>query len=283
MAYQLTENAFGDLKNAAALAAASQFAYYPEDRGAEAFKNELGLDAKLISVNNTQAYVASNDDHLVVAFRGSEGPTTLDGIKDWLITNAGNLLIQPEGKLSTEFLAAGVGARWHQGFVNAITDIWDPLYAEVDARQKAKDRLLWVTGHSLGGALALMGSWLFLRKTMVPHQVYTFGAPMVGNKIVAEALNREFGGKIFRFVNSPDPVPLLPMMSLVANDFVHCDSHNVLGPSEASANLLVYLKESAGGVADGVLSGDVSEKVWGALQAKMMAHFLDDYRKLIGG
>ena len=75
--------------------------------------------------------------------------------------------------------------------------------------------------------------------------------------------------QIFRYVNSPDPVPLLPMMSLVANDFAHCDEHCVLGPAEASANLLAYLKDSAGGVADGVLSGDISEKVWGAIQAKV--------------
>jgi len=281
--YTLTENALGDPKNAAALAAASQFAYFPEDRGAESFKNELGMDAKLISVDNTQAYVASNDEHLIVAFRGSEGPTSMDGIKDWLMTNAANLLIQPEGKLSTEFLAAGVGARWHQGFVGAISEVWDPLFAEVETRQKAKDRLFWITGHSLGGALALVASWMFLRRMMVPHQVYTFGAPMVGNQVVAKALNRELAGKIFRFVNSPDPVPLLPMMSLLANEFVHCDKFCGLGPDEASVNLIAYLKDSAGGVAEGVLSGDIKEKVWEAIKGKMMAHLLNDYRALIGG
>ena len=41
----------------------------------------------------------------------SQDPISLDGIKDWLLTNAFNLLVPPEGPLSTEFLAAGVGER----------------------------------------------------------------------------------------------------------------------------------------------------------------------------
>ena len=139
--------------------------------------------------------------------------TSIDGLKDWFLTNADNLLIVPQGPLSTEFLAAGVGARWHQGFVNAIGEIWNPLFAAVSAAQKEKERCFWITGHSLGGALATMAAWLFTNKTMKPHQVYTFGAPMVGNKVVAEALEKELGKRLARYANGPDPVPFLPMMS----------------------------------------------------------------------
>jgi hypothetical protein len=281
VSYQLFTDAYGDPRNAAALAAACQIAYYPADRGAEVFKAELGMDAKLISVDNTQAYVAANDEHLLVAFRGSETPNSVDGLKDWLLTNAYNLLIQPTGPLSTEFLAAGVGCRWHQGFVGAITEVWDQLYAEVDARMKEKDRVFWITGHSLGGALALLAAWLFTRKTLVPHQVVTFGAPMVGNQPVADAFARELGGKVFRYVNSPDPVPLLPMVSLAANEFIHCEKLVPLGPAESTADLIAYLKTSAGEVAEGVLSGDIQEKVWAAIKGKVMAHLLNDYRNLI--
>lgn len=278
----LTEDAFGDPANARYLADASDFAYLPEATGVPKYQSELGLTAKLISVGNTQAYVGSDDDHLVVAFRGSEGPVTVDGLKDWFVTNADNLLIQPEGPLSTEFLAAGVGARWHQGFVNAVTAIWDPLYAEVSARQQEKERCLWITGHSLGGALAMLASWLFFRRTMKPHQVYTFGGPMVGNKVVAEAFDREFAGKIFRYVNGPDPVPLLPMMSLAANDFVHAGKMLPESAAAAAANLISYLADAAGGMIDGLLSGEIKDKVWGAVMARVNAHLMPDYRKLIG-
>ena len=277
----LTEDAYGDPANAKYLADACDLAYLPEEAGAPRFQSELGLTAKLISVDNTQAYVGTDADNLVVVFRGSEGPVSVDGLKDWFLTNAANLLIQPQGPLATEFVAAGVGARWHQGFVDAIGEIWDPLYAEVSARQQEKPRCFWITGHSLGGALALLAGWLFFRRTMMPHQVYTFGGPMVGNKIVAEALEQEFGKRISRYVNGPDPVPLLPMMSLAANDFVHAGKGLPSG-AEATANLISYLAEAAGGMVQGLLSGEVKEKVWGAVMARVNAHLMPDYRKLIG-
>lgn len=278
----LTEDAYGDSANAKYLADAADFAYLPQDQGGPKYQSDLGLTAKLVSVDNTQAYVGYDDANLVVAFRGSEGPVTVDGLKDWFLTNADNLLIQPTGPLSTEFLGAGVGARWHQGFVNAITEIWDPLFAAVSEVQKEKERCFWVTGHSLGGALALLASWLFFRKTMMPHQVYTFGGPMVGNKVVAEAFEREFGKKINRFVNGPDPVPLLPMMSLAANDFIHPGQPLPQGATDAAANLISYLADAAGGMIHGVLSGEIKEKVWGAVMARVNAHLMPDYRKLIG-
>ena len=282
MPYQLVEDAFGDARNAAALAAASQFAYYPEADGVESFRSELGLAAKLVSVNNTQAYVAEDEHRVVVAFRGSEGPTTVDGLKDWFLTNAMNLLVQPTGPLATEFLGAGVGARWHLGFVTAATDIWPALHAEVSAKLAAKDRPLWVTGHSLGGALALLASWLFLRDGVSPHQIVTFGGPMVGNAVVAAALDREFAGKLFRYVNAPDPVPLLPMVSVTANDFAHPEKLVLLGDAAQAADLIAYLRASAGDAASAIVSGQAADKLWEVVKGRLVAHLLTDYRKLIG-
>lgn len=281
MPLELHEDALGDSRNAAFLALACQSAYLPGEKGVAAFRDELGLSAQLISRDNTQAYVAANDNHIVVAFRGSEEPTSIDGLKDWLMTNALNLLIVPHGPLGADFAAASVGARWHQGFVAAITEVWDPVFAATSEHLKAKDRPLWVTGHSLGGALALLAAWLFLRRTVSVHQVYTFGAPMVGNKDVADALNREFAGKIFRYVNAPDPVPLLPMMSLVAHDFTHCDTAIPLGDAAGANDLLALVKQIGSGVIGGVLSGRIADKAWGAITARISAHFMDDYRKLI--
>src|SRR5262245_24380653 len=106
MPLELIEDAKGDPRNAQFLALASDLAYLSADAGAQAFKEQLGLDAHLLSVGNTQAYVGSNDDHLVVAFRGTEEPNSIEGLKDWLLTDAANLLIVPEGRLGTDFIAA---------------------------------------------------------------------------------------------------------------------------------------------------------------------------------
>ena len=50
--------------------------------------------------------------------------------------------------------AAGVGARWHMGFISAISAVWDQVLARINAEVEKDDRPVWVTGHSLGGALA---------------------------------------------------------------------------------------------------------------------------------
>src|SRR3954471_24503308 len=212
MALELHEDSFGDPHNALFLATASNLAYEPPDVGEPAFREQLGLAAAFYKAGNTQAYVGTSADHVVVAFRGTESPATLDGLRDMLLNDARNLLIVPSGRLGTDFIAAGVGSRMHQGFINGLAEIWDPVFERVSAELKAGERPLWLTGHSLGGALALLAGWLCLRRFVNVHQIYTFGAPMVGNKDATAAFDRELKGKIFRYVDTEDPVPQLPTM-----------------------------------------------------------------------
>ena len=122
----LNDSIAGDARNALILARACELAYYSEPEGRARFRSELGMNARLISVDNTQVYVAENDSSIVVVFRGSEAPATLDGFKDWLLTNANNYLILPEGRAGTDFAAAGVGARFHKGFLEALEMVWEP-------------------------------------------------------------------------------------------------------------------------------------------------------------
>jgi hypothetical protein len=284
MVLELVEDAKGDNRNCRALAVASNLAYLPESEAVEKFRAQLGLEARLLSVKNTQAYLATNDNHIVVAFRGTESPTSLDGLKDCLLTDAANLLIMPEGDLGTDFVAAGVGARFHLGFVKALADIWDPLLAGVDAERKKNDRPIWITGHSLGGALAQMAAWRFKRKFINVHQVYTFGAPMVGNVEAAAAFDREFPDQNFRYVNFPDPVPKLPTMSLIANHYRHCGKEILLGAAAATGAITstaAFLEQMAAKAADGVMNATLIDDIWNGLHERLSAHFLDNYQKLI--
>ena len=57
----LNPNVGQDHNNARYLATACDLAYLPAAEGCREFKAKLGLDAELVAVDNTQAYVAGND------------------------------------------------------------------------------------------------------------------------------------------------------------------------------------------------------------------------------
>jgi hypothetical protein len=154
----------------------------------------------------------------------------------------------------------------------------------VEAELKKKERPLWVTGHSLGGALALLAAWRFLRKTIDVYRVYTFGGPMVGNDTAVKAFDRELEGKVYRFVHGPDLVPKLPTMSLVTNVYGHCLSEVHVGVVEAAAaaaesahDFLTRLAAEAGAVLDKVRV----DRIWDRLLQGVSAHDIARYRSCI--
>jgi hypothetical protein len=282
----LNASVAGDPRNALVLAKACDLAYLGEPMGPERFQAELGLEAKLISVDNTQVYVTDSDESIVVAFRGSEAPNTLDGFKDWLLTNANNYLILPAGQSGTEFVAAGVGARFHRGFLDALEMVWGLLSAAVGAAIQAKERPLWVTGHSLGGALALLAAWRFNRNFVAVQEVVTFGSPMIGNEAASQAFARELPGKVFRYVDLEDLVPHLPSVSLVANAYSHCLNEISMGAAQAAVAAAVLSGLAAGqpSAGDGAagesraLDPAVVEHVWGLVESRIASHMIANYQ-----
>ena len=269
----------GDYRNARFLALASDLAYEPEVDAQPKYRELLGLDARLIGVNNTQAYVATSSEAIVVAFRGTENPATLDGLKDWLVTNALNLLVLPQGRLGTDFAAAGVGARFHQGFLNALADIWEPVLALVEVEFNQRERPIWVTGHSLGGALATLAGWLFTRKMLPVQAIYTFGAPMVGNKQAMEGFDRDIGSITFRYVDIDDPIPRLPTMSLIANAYTHCKQEKQLGSTASGVSeSLSMFGQVPGQTADGMIKGKVVDDLWKEVNRRVNCHMMASYR-----
>jgi triacylglycerol lipase len=77
-------------------------------------------------------------------------------------------------------------------------------------------RQLWLTGHSLGGALAMLAAnELFSRaeRGAAPIAgVYTFGQPRVGNAGFRDAYDTLLKGRTFRIVHGDDVVPRIPCL-----------------------------------------------------------------------
>src|SRR5262249_17248915 len=161
----------------------------------------------------TLAFVGSDAQNVVVAFRGTQDPRTLDGVRNWLL-NA-SIWLTEAGHLpgAGNFQEVGAGARFHRGFLAALLGLWDQfgdfLVQEPGAGAGRPQKRLWVTGHSLGGALATLAAWRCPRRNLDVYRTYTYAAPMIGNQAVADRFNAEFGNNLVRFVEPLDPVPLL--------------------------------------------------------------------------
>ena len=80
-------------------------------------------------------------------------------------------------------------------------------------RGRGEEVSLTITGHSLGGALALLTAHEAASASIpgLEHvSVFSFGAPRVGNAAFVREV-KELGVKVLRIVNRQDIVPKLPL------------------------------------------------------------------------
>lgn len=103
------------------------------------------------------------------------------------------------------------GCKMHKGFSDSWNEIKDAATSAIKEAQSANPGYkLVITGHSLGGAVAALGG-AYLRKAGIACDIYTFGAPRVGNDVFANFADGQSGG-LFRMTHIDDPVPRLPPM-----------------------------------------------------------------------
>jgi len=173
------------------MAVMSQLAYLKFEEDPTGLKEGLTQASfELVQVFNaggTQAFLAkrSSDGMAVLAFRGTEK----DDPKD-VLTDIDIRFFRNENKI-----------RSHQGFYSAYQAVSSDVKGAVD---QLPNFALYVTGHSLGGALALMATRVLNSDNLAA--CYTFGSPKVGN----EEFDDEIKPPIYRVVHAYDPVPFGP-------------------------------------------------------------------------
>lgn len=186
-----------DVVNAWWLIEASTLAYSEEEFAREKFVQAGLTEVKFFSGSGTQCYVASNEDFVIVAFRGTEirlrkGKMDFQNIVADIMTDS-DILLVPSGQ----------GGKVHEGFKKALDEVWE----ERGLRQYicSKDnghRTIWFTGHSLGAALATLAADRYGNV----RGLYTFGSPRVGD----EPFKNDFYINTYRIVNNNDIVARVP-------------------------------------------------------------------------
>jgi hypothetical protein len=124
------------------------------------------------------------------------------------------------------------GGMVHGGFMALFEGIW-PL---VDTTLRSLSAPLFLTGHSLGAAMATLTAALH-----APQAVYTFGSPRVGDRRFAASLAHL---RIYRVFNPLDIVAALPP-SLIPLEFCHAGEPHATPPDRPNP---VHLAAQAGGL-----------------------------------
>jgi len=199
--------------NAVALCNASLLAY-SASTDVQHYLAKWGFEEpRILRGSSTQGFVARRGDIVIVAFRGSE-PINAD---DWLSdVNYHQRMLAPLPGLV------------HGGFAKALgeDEVVKPMLdalTELGAGEKTR---LFLTGHSLGGALAVLAAALLhFRKIQRIAGVFTYGQPRLGDPAFSSAFDQELRAVTFRYVNDLDIVPHLPPTRLPAQHVLQAPPH----------------------------------------------------------
>lgn len=170
---------------------------------------------------DSQYFVMSNDEHIIVAFRGT------DSVVDWVSNvqasyDPGPL---PETKV-------------HKGFQDALYPAVIKLIRLIE-RSGIKHKKLWITGHSLGAALCTLFTAMLAENNYRVFGNYTFASPRVGDPLFAEKFSTCVQGPNFRVVNSGDVVPHIPAEPY----FSHVGQRIILRYETAESTADTWLEE----------------------------------------
>jgi hypothetical protein len=285
-----------DSRTAALLAAASAWAYADIKtfmsvlcrKGAPGHCVAISITNEAVLVDNAAYLFQSEDGEVaVLVFRGTQP------------TNAANWLLDMSPKL-TPLLSMG---QVHGGFLRGAAALWpvvrrfliaasrglsiqdeyDAMMNEMRACGSIKDRVmepntagnepagddsplraLYICGHSMGGALAVLAAaaiHMDIRERAMDSVVeklrgiYTFGQPMVCDKTLAKALDQKFGRKLFRHVYGNDLIPRLPPRT--AGEFTHFGREYI-----ADAGAFAYRSQTLSQVSSAGLSTLIGVLAW---------------------
>ncbi|HEV2692238.1 MAG TPA: lipase family protein [Verrucomicrobiae bacterium] len=176
---------------------------------AKAYGQSTATDAATAA----SALVVADGGDIYVAFQGSKAPR--DFLQD------GKFKLVPLVYLRHQS-SQPCTAEVHHGFLEDFDALCDKVVVQVrnwlDVMPKAR---IYITGHSLGGGIAILCAFVMARQNFPLVRVITFGQPRVGNAAFKKLYNQKvvenFGCAgirleeiTFHVVNADDPVPLLP-------------------------------------------------------------------------
>lgn len=155
---------------------------------------------------DTQAFLAeSKDGYAVLAFRGTE------------VAKRQDLMIDAQA-IKVSVLEGQIHGGFHLAYDSIARDVEKSIL-------KLPDMPLYITGHSLGAALATVATQRLEHILKIRERIaacYTFGSPRVGDS----HYDIEFKSPIYRVVNTTDIVTIIPLLAM---GYIHIGDIRYLG------------------------------------------------------
>jgi hypothetical protein len=158
-------------------------------------------------IADTQGYIIENNEAIYILFRGTE-------------YNSADISLDLEAlDLYTFKKESNMKGAVHNGFYISHTALRNFVKESIDeSLKKSPNKPIFITGHSLGGAIGHIAMYSLLTSKKVGFKanikaIYTFGAPRVGNKefgLDYTQKAKEFGVGIYNMANENDMVPHVP-------------------------------------------------------------------------
>lgn len=226
----------------------------------------MGCDeTEILKKESMGGFMTLQGDVAVIAFRG----TDMYCHHDWIA----NLSLRDRTQL-------GDGRVVHRGFHNAYGLFSEQIRSRLEDR---RPRYVWITGHSLGGAMAACCGYDLAIHDIPFTGLVTFGQPRIGNQAMAQYLQENVGTRYLRFVNEGDFVPLAPPgLGIAFPDYWHCGARirfkgkklvrwyglnifSATGPMEATA--ATETTDDIGNDGEGTLTEEEFQEIQECLQA----------------
>lgn len=186
--------------------------------------------------------ISTFDRDCVIAFRGT------DDAADWLT----NLEVDRVKQW---------GCKVHSGFSGVEKRLTHQIAQVLPEAQR-----YWITGHSLGGALATLFAVRLSDARFNVAGLYTFGSPRVGCRCFAQHADYALKGRHFRVVHGNDIVPRVPRPIR----FRHCGQQ-------------VYIDRKGRAVLSPGVFSQFADRVLGYRFDLVRDHFIDSYVQALRG
>ena len=154
----------------------------------------------IVHGQDPECMMVSTPTYVLIIFRGTDDIRN-NRFAEWIGTDFNALKTRTDADFGN--------ARVHKGFYKSFKLIEGDIISKLQELQ-AKEKPIWIAGHSLGGAMAVLTGLSLVQKGYTIGGIYSFGGPSVlGNKRFSAFTDTLLPNKIERFEFALDPVSIL--------------------------------------------------------------------------